>query len=271
MQSSLSAWMKKAVEPIKSVDKSPKSSTHLEAAALPTPSPEPQQVSHTAPRPSDLLRLRSTGHSASELQHVPHPNISILPFSKEHISPFKRINALLLPIPYGNSFYDEILADQLTASISLVATWKDDPVAPSPGKVIGGIRCRILSSASTGIEKGIASSFPSYAPGSGHRMVSNGSAQAEGEKILYISTLTLLSPYRGHGVAKALLERVERVAKEKYGVAFTGAHVWVANDDGLQWYAKRGFKEVGRDEGYYRRLDPMGAVVMRREIGNNTG
>ncbi|KAF2227189.1 acyl-CoA N-acyltransferase, partial [Elsinoe ampelina] len=191
-------------------------------------------------------------------------NISILPFSKEHISPFKRINALLLPIPYGNSFYDEILSDQLTASISLVATWTDDSTSLNAGKVIGGIRCRILSSASTGIEKGIASSFPSYAPGSGHRIPADASSGPEGEKILYISTLTLLSPYRGHGVAKALLERVEQVAKVKYGVSATGAHVWVANDDGLQWYAKRGFKQVGRDDGYYRRLDPMGAVVMRR-------
>ena len=46
-----------------------------------------------------------------------------------------------------------------------------------------------------------------------------------------------------------------------------GAHVWEANKDGLEWYRKRGFREVGRENDYYRRLKPSGAVVVQRDVG----
>ena len=85
--------------------------------------------------------------------------------------------------------------------------------------------------------------------------------------MLYISTLTLLSPYRHLGVAAHLLARVEKVAKEKYRVGAVGAHVWVANTEGLEWYRKRGFIEVKKEEGYYSRLKPNTAVVVRLDIG----
>ncbi|KAF4549895.1 Pre-mRNA-splicing factor cwf24-like protein [Elsinoe fawcettii] len=223
------------------------------------------------PKVSDILRSKLGISAPSGSSTLSHPNVSLIPFSQEHLSPFKRINSLLLPIPYNKSFYDEIISDPVTASISVAAVWRDDLTTLAAGKVIGGIRCRILTPSSTGIEKGIATSFPSYTPGSGHRTRPDAGSTADGEKILYISSLTLLSPYRGHGVANALLESVERVAMEKYGIAVTGAHVWVANEEGLEWYRKRGFKEVRREDEYYRRLDPMGALVIRREITATNG
>lgn len=85
--------------------------------------------------------------------------------------------------------------------------------------------------------------------------------------MLYISTLTLLSPYRHLGIAAHLLGRVEKVAKEKYRVGAIGAHVWAANTEGLEWYRKRGFEEVKREEGYYSRLKPSAAVVVRKDTG----
>ena len=57
-----------------------------------------------------------------------------------------------------------------------------------------------------------------------------------------------------------------RRAIEDYGISSIGAHVWEANQEGLEWYRKRGFREVNRESGYYRRLDPQGAVVMQREV-----
>lgn len=46
------------------------------------------------------------------------------------------------------------------------------------------------------------------------------------------------------------------------------AHVWEANEEALEWYVKRGF-EVGEEvvEGYYRKLRPSGARVVRRRVG----
>jgi len=46
------------------------------------------------------------------------------------------------------------------------------------------------------------------------------------------------------------------------------AHVWEANGDALEWYAKRGFQvEQGIVQGYYRKLRPSGARVVRRSLG----
>lgn len=46
------------------------------------------------------------------------------------------------------------------------------------------------------------------------------------------------------------------------------AHVWEANEEALGWYGKRGF-EVGGEvvEGYYRKLRPSGARVVKRKVG----
>lgn len=46
------------------------------------------------------------------------------------------------------------------------------------------------------------------------------------------------------------------------------AHVWEANTDALEWYEKRGFEvEKGVVEGYYRKLRPTGARIVRRRLG----
>lgn len=46
------------------------------------------------------------------------------------------------------------------------------------------------------------------------------------------------------------------------------AHVWEANEDSLQWYVKRGFSaEQELIQGYYRKLRPSGARVVKRSLG----
>lgn len=53
------------------------------------------------------------------------------------------------------------------------------------------------------------------------------------------------------------------------GVRIEGlyAHVWVENQEALEWYAKRGFEKGELVEGYYRRLRPSDAWVFRRRFG----
>ena len=44
--------------------------------------------------------------------------------------------------------------------------------------------------------------------------------------------------------------------------------MWETNEDALEWYSKRGFViEKATVEGYYRKLSPSGAKVVRRKIG----
>lgn len=46
------------------------------------------------------------------------------------------------------------------------------------------------------------------------------------------------------------------------------AHVWEKSEEALEWYLKRGFEvEAGAVEGYYQRLRPRGARIVRRKIG----
>ena len=85
----------------------------------------------------------------------------------------------------------------------------------------------------------------------------------------------MLAPYRGLGVGKALLEGlIEMVLLNQQENDETGvvgevyAHVWEVNEEGVEWYVKRGFVVVGGVvESYYRRLRPQGARVVRRRVG----
>lgn len=95
----------------------------------------------------------------------------------------------------------------------------------------------------------------------------------------------MLAPYRGLGVGKALLEGLIEMVLKQEGendddddesggggggvvVREVYAHVWEANEEGVEWYVKRGFAVVGGVvESYYRRLRPQGARVVRRRVG----
>lgn len=150
--------------------------------------------------------------------------------------------------------------------------------------VIGGIQARIEDHSTSPVEgrnnknvkggssDGISSSSSS---GSGVGTTESTTDPKEKEKkVLYIQTLAVLAPYRGLGVGSKLLEElIETVLKkeeekEKNSVAEVYAHVWEVNEEGVEWYLKRGFVVVGGlVERYYRRLRPQGARLLRRRVG----
>jgi ribosomal protein S18 acetylase RimI-like enzyme len=125
-------------------------------------------------------------------------------------------------------------------SITLIALWHSPPSSSSSDKddekpaprLVAAIRCRLLPSSQ-----------------------------------LYISTIGVLSPYRAHGLAVHLLNAVVRKAVALHGAKCVTAHVWEANEEGLEWYRKRRFEVLGREEAYYRKLKPQGAWLVRRAIG----
>jgi N-alpha-acetyltransferase 50 len=186
------------------------------------------------------------------------PNVSLAPITAETLPSFRRLNSLLLPVPYSNKFYAETISDHVASSISLVALWHDTPStsaqikAPKP-RVVGGIRCRLLahspaspsSSSTSPIKSGISTDGPS----------------------LYISTISVLAPYRHHGIATALLAKITARAICEYGIQTVSAHVWEANEEAREWYRKMGFREVRFEDGYYKRLKPAGAWTIERRVG----
>ncbi|KAF2209311.1 hypothetical protein CERZMDRAFT_47546 [Cercospora zeae-maydis SCOH1-5] len=196
---------------------------------------QPAIVSRAPPSPgaADASLHAPPAHGRRPLP----PNVELRACTAADLPHLKRLTSLLLPIPYPDKFYKDIVSDPVTNSITLLAVWHDDTPADAPGKgrLIGAIRCRLLE--------------PSTAP------------------VLYLSTLVLLSPYRKHGIATHLLRTVVQKAAEDYGVTRVAAHVWEANVDGLAWYRQRGFRETGRESEYYRRLEPSGAVLVERAVG----
>lgn len=194
---------------------------------------------------STQVATDSAASFGSTLTPLP-PQVELRPCGKDDIAQLKRLTSLLLPIPYPDKFYREITEDHVTSDITTLAVWHDDPSTKGRenGRLIGAIRCRLLASPPT----------------------SGQSRQKDGSPMLYLSTLVLLSPYRSHGIATHMLHMLTKRAVENYGVSSVGAHVWEANTDGLDWYRKRGFREVAREEDYYRRLDPSRAVVVQRDV-----
>ena len=257
-QTSLTAWLRKP----KAVTDAP-AATQAEPSAAAGPvardaisafTPALQQQQHAAPAPPPSS---TPPPNFSNLRPLA-PNVELTPLTPALVPAFKRLNSLL-PVAYPPSFYDESIADATISSITLLALWHDEPHTTStttspapapeaaaepesdpepkttpPALVAAAIRCRLA---------------PSPNP------------------TLYISTLCVLPSHRHHGLAAHLLARVTAVAITQHGVGGVTAHVWEANADAREWYAKRGFREEAREEAYYRKLRPAGAVVVRRGVG----
>ncbi|KAG9241876.1 hypothetical protein BJ878DRAFT_204102 [Calycina marina] len=173
---------------------------------------------------------------------TPSPHAQIWPIEQENILPLRRINSLLLEIAYPDSFYKNILTS--SHSFSRVIIWNQ-----TSSTVIGGIVCRI---------------DPAFSSGADGKSIA-----VEGNHDIYLQSLALLSPYRGKGLAAAALQDVVTYAarQDKINIRQLYAHVWTKNEDGLKWYASRGFM---RDEhiipGYYSRLNPDTAYLLRRPL-----
>lgn len=202
----------------------------------PPPAPPLPPPTATAPLPPPTLPLLPPPPSLP-------PQASILPITATHVPPLRRINSLLLSVPYPDSFYASLLDPSSSGLLSRAILWRDTP-ASSP-KVIGGIVCRLEPTA----------------PGT------------PGTQAIYLQSLALLSPYRAQGLAAAALEHIIASAvllpQASWDVRSVYAHVWTENEDGLRWYAARGFEREGSEpvKGYYYKLRPDTAWIVRRRVG----
>jgi ribosomal protein S18 acetylase RimI-like enzyme len=174
---------------------------------------------------------------------------SIRPIADSDVQALRRINALLLPVSYSDSFYARAVDPAASARFSRVITWQHQGQEP---KVVGGLVCRLEPLvdgpyASTGRDAALSS------PPQG----------------LYIQSLCLLSPYRGLGLINAAVDNIvaTAVADPKLDVRVLTAHVWTENEDGLRWYDGRRFKRQGQPiSGYYLKLRPDSAWLVQRPI-----
>ncbi|KAI2637832.1 acyl-CoA N-acyltransferase [Hypomontagnella submonticulosa] len=187
-----------------------------------------------------------------------HPQATISPILPEHVPALRRITSLLLPVNYPDSFYARLSDPLSSGAFSRVVLWTDstDTHAPQTPKVIGGLVCRPEPS-------------PFVHPS--RRTPQQPTTPDSQPNALYIQSLVLLSPYRQLGLAAALLDEVARLAANSpFACHEVYAHVWTDNEDGLRWYLARGFAKHGEVQGYYLKLRPDSAWIVRRRITTNS-
>ncbi|RPB14738.1 hypothetical protein P167DRAFT_572030, partial [Morchella conica CCBAS932] len=220
--------------------------------------------------------------ASTSSHHLPNEHIVLRPPTAQNIASLRRLNSLLLPINYPKSFYNDILASPTTTRLTRLAVWLHNvtPADPPPtdgdgdgdgelqqqedlGVTVGGVRCRLELPAPPPQE--VVEGVEGDGEGAGGEE-EEGGIQTGGA--IYIMTLCTLSPYRHLGVGTRLVASVLRAAVEM-GCKEVYAHVWEANTEALEWYRRRGF-DVDTGEvvkGYYSKLRPAGARVVRRRIG----
>ncbi|TLS22062.1 uncharacterized protein PpBr36_09405 [Pyricularia pennisetigena] len=211
------------------------------------PPPPPAPLQSPSPGAVAAAAAASSRVGPTPPATTPHPSASIVPITADHIAPLRRINALLLCVNYPDSFYQRILDPAASGLFSRAILWsetddKDTSLSAEPPKVIGSIVARVETS-----------------PFSKQRSA------------LYIQSLTLLSPFRSLGLARAALDAVldhARRLRSAVDISDVYAHVWTENEDGLRWYAARGFERVGSrpEQGYYHKLRPDTAWIVRRSL-----
>ncbi|KAG8528635.1 uncharacterized protein KY384_006322 [Bacidia gigantensis] len=105
----------------------------------------------------------------------------------------------------------------------------------------------------------------------------------DGEYAIYVQTLTTAPSHRTLSMATTLLAQLIFTALSTWSepsplnvspstsgnkITMVYAHVWESNVDALEWYQNRGFEVLPEKvEGYYRKLRPSGARVVKRGIG----
>jgi ribosomal protein S18 acetylase RimI-like enzyme len=196
-----------------------------------------------------------------------------VPLAEQHIPALRRINSLLLPVPYPDSFYAKALDPLASGLFSRAILWQDsDADAP---KVVGGLVCRLEPNPFLDPS---GEPIPNPSPPTNPQKPSSIPLDTPYHAI-YIQSLVLLSPYRSLGLAAAALDHIIAsaallpAAGSSVDARTIYAHVWTDNEDGLKWYEARGFAREGREpvKGYYFKLRPDTAWVVRRHISAAAG
>lgn len=243
----------------------------LPAPPLPSTVGPPRQSSPSTATPPVVIPVTLPPRGIPVLPPPPSlpSGASIVPLAEQHIPALRRINSLLLPVAYPDSFYAKALDPLASGLFSRAILWQDsDTDAP---KVIGGLICRLEPNPFLDAQ---GQPLP-WAPLPPHGQKQAPVPPDTRYHAIYIQSLALLSPYRSLGLAAAALEHIVAsaallpAAGSNIDARTVYAHVWTENADGLRWYEARGFARHGREpvRGYYFKLRPDTAWVVRRDIG----
>lgn len=210
--------------------------------------------------PTNLHTRPTTTSSGTPVHPRLHPNVSIAPPTEATLPSYRRLINLLLPIAYPTSFYSASVSPP-PDTFALLALWNDSPT--STPIVVAGIQARVEPAGlPVPLDSSSQASSSLLSPSEKEKP-----QPPEETQNLYILTLALLAPYRGLGIATALLSFLLALALSHHSsIRSVYAHVWEANTNALEWYVRRGFTVEGLVTSYYRRLKPSGARLVRRAV-----
>lgn len=244
------------------------------APPLPPTAEPPRQPPPSSAVPTVVIPVTLPPNGIPVLPPVPSlpSGASIVPLAEQHIPALRRINSLLLPVAYPDSFYAKALDPLAAGLFSRAILWQDSD-ADTP-KVIGGLICRLEQNPFLDAQ---GQPLP-WAALLVHSQKPAPVSLNTPYHAIYIQSLVLLSPYRSLGLAAAALDHIVAsaallpAAGSNIDARTIYAHVWTENEEGLKWYQARGFARHGREpvKGYYFKLRPDTAWVVRRDIGAPT-
>ena len=192
--------------------------------------------------PSRPLRSEDTYVTGEDIEPDSENPYTIEQMSSSYLPQLKLLTTSLLPIRYSRDFYKETLSDPVVTSLTFVALYGAKP--------IGWIRCRLEPQPTPPLRDARAQILPQ-----------------KQRQALYISVLALAAPHRGKGLATELLTCLfDSAMKSRHNILFAYAHVWEKNQEALNWYVKRGFKQQGCLSEYYRKLRPSGAWIVKKDL-----
>lgn len=216
------------------------------SAAVPPAPPRPPTAA-SSPPPPPIPRPVTSATNPS----LPR-NATVRAVEPSDIPALRRLNSLLLPVAFPDSFYAAVLDPAQSHRYSRVITWAGDGNGlPEEPKIVGAIVC--IPEPQQQQQQSADSTATSY------------------EHSLYIRSLGILAPYRALGLANAALDdilaHVSSFSSPTLSLRSVTAHVWTENEQGLAWYLRRGFEHVGTPiKAYYRRLRPDTAILVSRPV-----
>ncbi|KAL6871796.1 hypothetical protein J3F83DRAFT_732645 [Trichoderma novae-zelandiae] len=225
--------------PLQSQSQSPPPPDSPPHSAIPPPTQSTSPSPSSAPAPAPAT-------TPSRNPRLP-PEASIRPISPADVTALRRLNSLLLPVSYPETFYSRA-ADPVTGRFSRLISWSHAPGQDGP-KPVGGIVCRVEPDVDN--------------------IHADARSGAHAVQNIYIQSLCLLAPYRSLGLVSAALDDIlaAAVADPALNVAAVTAHVWTENEEGLHWYEARGFKrQEPAIKGYYLKLRPDSAWLVSKPV-----
>ncbi|KAI9193477.1 acyl-CoA N-acyltransferase [Polychytrium aggregatum] len=160
-------------------------------------------------------------------------DIRLEEINDDNLDEFRRINSIIFPVVYQESFYRQV-CDKYPKELSALAFYKED--------CVGAVSCR---------------KEPIY-----HN-------ETETRYRVYIMTIGVLAPYRRLKIGSHLVNYIIRNCELDPTVEHISLHVQTTNDEAIRFYEKLDFIVHSRVDGYYARnrgVEPPDAYLLNRYI-----